>query len=58
MKAYLVMFFAVLVPTVIAVFCSVHLLDLMAAAANVFFRVSPAALAIGAVIGLLSHRRA
>ena len=58
MKANLVMFLGVLVPTATAAFYSAHLLNLLATAANVFFRISPAALAIGAVIGLLSHRRA
>lgn len=58
MKAYLVMFLVVLVPTAAAAFYSVGLSDLLATAANVFFRIAPVALAIGAVIGLLSHRRA
>jgi hypothetical protein len=58
MRAYLVMFLVILVPTAGAAFYSVGLSDLLASAASVFFRVAPAALAVGALIGLLSHRRA
>jgi uncharacterized membrane protein YtjA (UPF0391 family) len=57
MRAYLVIFLVLLVPTVAAAFYSNGLSDLFAGAANVFFRVAPVALAVGATIGLLSHRR-
>ena len=58
MRAYLVMFLVVLVPTAAAAFYAAGLSDLFAAAANVFFRVAPVGFAVGALIGLLSHRRA
>jgi hypothetical protein len=57
MRAYLVIFLVVLVPTAVALY-SANLSELLADAANLFFRIAPVALAVGATIGLLSHRRA